>query len=434
LTRFVVNGWQWMCRGINTVPGTVDRSVTRKNSLHAADISDLLPELARLDPENASTLNAFARTQRGDVNHLTGFRYFPYSDFAAYQCEEFSFFLKTISTRTLPAESINGENLKGHLLNSGDACLIHDGNEYFNLMPVWNWDALPGITTFTGADKIIRKPFNGSVTDSTSGLTAMNYEIAGQDTSEKVYAHKIWACHDNIVVCLIAGLTAKNVRGNVYTVLDQSRWRGPVAENRPSNILKQGEHILQNVKWIYHAGFSYLPASGAGTPLKPSEIRLLMDTVSGTWASVNASAPGTTVTDSVFMPAIIHGEYPEHLSTGYVVAFGGTAEETEALAGHPVWKIRRNDDTCQAVQFADGTLMAAFFSPGMLRLSAEDQLQVSRPCLVLLPAGDTGEQRRKIYLSDPLHKGGILDIGVDQREKKVVLPDDGTTTLASLPQ
>ena len=147
LTDFVLNGWQWMARGINTVPGTMDRSSSRKDGLQSADMRFLIPFLIELQPEKAVELNRMAAVQNGKGS-LNGFRYYPYSDFAVFHQPGFSYFLKTISNRTYATESINNENLKGRLLNSGDAYLIRDGQEYFNLMPMWDWTALPGVTTF----------------------------------------------------------------------------------------------------------------------------------------------------------------------------------------------------------------------------------------------------------------------------------------------
>ncbi|HEX5552975.1 MAG TPA: chondroitin AC lyase, partial [Chitinophagaceae bacterium] len=59
LADFVLQGWLWMARGIHTAPGTIDRSVSRKGILHAADIRDLIPRLASLCPARAG-LNALA--------------------------------------------------------------------------------------------------------------------------------------------------------------------------------------------------------------------------------------------------------------------------------------------------------------------------------------------------------------------------------------
>lgn len=413
LIDFILKGWQWMCRGINTVPGTIDRSVSRKNALHAADIRKLLPDLIKLYPPKREKLKAFKHRQNGTGKPLSGFRYFPYSDFAAYQCPNFSFFLKTISTRTLPAESINGENLKGRLLNSGDAYLIHDGSEYLNLMPVWNWNKLPGITGFKGATEIVRKPFVGSVSTGESGLTAMDYRLAGKDTVQGIRAHKIWLYHDNLVVCLIAGLTAFNMSENVFTVLDQCRLNGRVVVNDTSAERTKKDLLLEHTKWIYHHGFAYIP-------LKPSTIRLRSGLSSGSWRSISASGSDSLVTDSVFMVLLMHGKQPADLSTGYVLTYLPSSAKVAELADHPSWKILRNDSSCQAVQFDDGTLMAAFFSPGILDNAAVRYIEVSRPCLLVLSQG-------RLYLSDPTHQGGLFKIRINQQKINIGLPDDGSS-------
>ncbi|HEU4903296.1 MAG TPA: chondroitin AC lyase, partial [Flavisolibacter sp.] len=90
LTDFVLNGWQWMARGIHTVPGTMDRSASRKNAMHAADIRPIIPYLIDLVPEKRSEFNRIASHQNGN-GALNGFRSFPYSDFTAYQQDDFSF-------------------------------------------------------------------------------------------------------------------------------------------------------------------------------------------------------------------------------------------------------------------------------------------------------------------------------------------------------
>lgn len=412
LTGFVLNGWQWMCRGINIPPGTIDRAISDENALHAADIRDLIPALISLSPEETEALKAFAGRQNGTGYPLTGFRYYPYSDFAVYQNKNYSFFLKTISTRTLPSESINGDNLKGHLLNSGDACLIHDGNEYFNLMPVWKWNKLPGITSFNNAEKIVRKPFVGSVSDNSSGLTAMDYWMQGRDTIQSIQAHKIWACHNGLIVCLIAGLTSDNVPGNVYTVLDQCRLHGRITVNNMSNPVQYGDHLMKDIHWIQQNQFTYFL-------LKPSTIRLYADTAGGTWESVSASEPDSLITDSVFMPVIIHGKTPVNVSSGYVLAYCLSPTQAAQWYAKPAWEILRNDTLCQAVQFNDGTVMAAFFHQDMLKIG-HFSIKVNRPCLVLL-SNDKG------YISDPIHEGGKVTVLINRKSKVITLPDNGTT-------
>jgi chondroitin AC lyase len=100
LIDFVLNGWQWMARGIYTVPGTIDRSCSRRDALSNADLRDMLPYLTQLDPGKANEFQAMLLRQNNSGTPLNGFRYYPYSDFTVYHQKDFSFFLKTISSRT----------------------------------------------------------------------------------------------------------------------------------------------------------------------------------------------------------------------------------------------------------------------------------------------------------------------------------------------
>lgn len=416
LADFVLKGWQWMARGIHTVPGTNDRAVSRLDALHSADIRGLLPYLSALCPEDAAAFKALYERQNGAGKPLAGFRYYPYSDFTAYQRPGFSFFLKTISDRTLPAESINKENLKGGLLNSGDAYLISGGNEYFNLMPVWDWNKLPGITGFEGAAKAGRLPFSGSVSDGGIGCTAMDYLMEGKDPQQNISAHKFWACHGDEVVCLIAGLRSAHIEGEIYTVLDQCRWRGPVTINKPGQTLKAGNYKLSKVKWIHHAGFAYIP-------LTPAAIDLKIGEASGEWSSVNASETDKPVTEKIFLPLLLLPVQPKEISTGYVLAACKTPRQAMRLSGKPGWKVLRNDKDCQAIRFGDGAWMAAFFSADSLKMPDHSLIRVDKPCLLLM-AGHT------LYFSDPAHKGGTLIIKIKGKEMQLLLPADGSTAEA----
>ena len=364
LADFVLEGWQWMCRGVNTVPGTIDRSVSRINALHSADLRGTIPYLCAIDPAQAEAFCALAARQSGEGEPLRGFRCYPYSDFAVWQGAPFSFFVKTLSDRTLTAESINGENLKGRWMNSGDAYIIRNGKEYFNLMPVWDWDRLPGITSFPGAQRVIRHSFTGSVTDSVSGLTVMDYEIKGRP-GHSLRARKYWACHDGIVICLIAG----SAPDSAFTVLDQCR--------------KQGD-VVKGDRWVWHSGLDYIILGRDKLSVSERE-------ASGSWQSINQSLPATPVKDSVFMPVVYHRGGA--ISSGYVIT-ACPPGEAGALVKNPLWKVLRNDTTCQAVRFADGVTLCAFWRPGVLKAGHGKKLQADKPCLMLL-SGD------KVYVSHP---------------------------------
>jgi chondroitin AC lyase len=413
LTDFVLEGWQWMARGIHTVPGTMDRSASRIDALHSADLRRLIPCLAELRPDKAAAFTAIAG-QQNDRGRLLGYHYFPYSDFASYHQKEFSFFLKTLSDRTLPTESINNENLKGGLLHSGDAYVLKNGEEYFNLMPVWNWHQLPGTTTFKEAYKIKRLPFAGGVSNGKVGLSVMDYCLEDQKQAQSVSARKFWACHGNLVVCLIAGLDATVLNGEAVTTLDQCRWKGNVVVNQPGAVLPQGDHKMEHVKWIYHSGLAYIP-------LRPGPMEVHLKIVSGCWKSINASLSDEPVTEKVFTPVMVHGKQLKDESTGYVLASCATARQAQLLASNPHWKILRNDRDCQAACFKDGTTMIAFYKPGSVTLAGEKRLAADRPCLFLIAD-------HKLYASDPLQAGGKLTIVFDGKKRTLMLPEHGLSS------
>lgn len=414
LSDFVLQGWQWMARGIHTVPGTMDRSASRKNELHAPDIRPLMPYLIELVPEKEDSLDNVLRNQNG-IGSLNGFRYFPNSDFAAYHQRDFSFFLKTISDRTLATESINHENLKGHLLNSGDAYLIKDGEEYYNLMPVWNWEYLPGVTSFDGADKIKRLPFAGSVSDGVIGLTAMDYLLQDKKGERSISAKKSWFCFGDKIVCLVAGLKGNNVV-SAYTALDQCRWRGGVVVNG-KNKNDEGNFLLPNCKWIYHSGLAYIPIGNAAVDVE-------LHTVTGSWQNINKSETNELIKEKIFMPLLLSKDLSVERSFGYILAQCKNSKDAKRISKKPGFKIIRNDTTCQSVLFEDGELMVGFFQQSSVR-NKNIKLSVDKPCLILL-------KNNMLYASDPLQKGGIVNITWGTKTYAVVLDKNGLSTSLSL--
>jgi chondroitin AC lyase len=414
LTDFVMKGWQWMARGIYTVPGTMDRSASRKKELQIApDLRPLIPFMIALQPARAA---AFKSMEANGRKALAGYRYYPYSDFTAFHRPGFSFFLKTISTRTLATESINHENLKGKLLNSGDAYLIRNGREYTDLMPAWDWTHLPGVTAFSAAHQIDKKIFVGSVSNETAGLTAMDYVLKDKTGAQVLTTHKYWACYQDIVVCLLAGTKGVNIPGNMYTTLDQCRWQGPVTVNKPGNILQEGIHTLKNVSWIHHAGFAYIP-------LKPATIDLHLKSASGSWASINASETPETINEKIVMPVMVHDNRQDS-ATGYVLALCPTPAAAMKIYSNPTWQLLRNDEQCQALRFNDGTLMIAFYSPGILNAGKGITIQTDQPCLLLIKG-------KQLYASDPTHKGITVHFSVNGKAFNLLLPENGLTVNTS---
>jgi len=382
LADYILKGSQWMTRGTETVPGTLDRCVSRPGVMRV-NLRPTAEYLAECLPQRAAECNDLIAREDGKAPPLTGFRAFSKSDFVAYHRPSFSFFLKTVSDRTETTESINEENLKGHLLSSGDHYLLANGTEYDELPPVWNWNLLPGITWAKGAGSIERKSFVGSVGNETSGLAAMDYEM--KSATGTISARKAWAMHGDVVVCLIGDLRSEGISAPVRTALDQSSLQGAVTVSTGTNapeIMPAGSHALSDVHWIQHGSFVYIP-------LQPAAMTLQLGPVTGTWKSINTSRSDAPVNDSIFLPVLEQGTNPQGQSGGYVLAACSTPGQAAALFSRPTWTVLRNDAQCQAVRFIDGTLMAVFYQAGRLEENGHLLLDTDHPALLMRVDGKT---------------------------------------------
>lgn len=412
LSHFLLEGWQWMARGINTVPGTMDRSASRVDALRSADLRSVIPFLVQLDPANAKSLRSLQRIQNGDSS-LLGYRYFPRSDFAAMHTRKFSFFLKTNSTRTLLTESINGENLQGGLLDNGDAYLIRDGNEYFNLMPCWNWQYLPGITSFPGAGRedIRRKDFTGDVSDGQSGMAVMQQEL-GKDGGEWIRLRKTWISHRNTTIVLLGGMQLSGLKQPAFTVMDQCRSRGAVECSNSACNASDSVHSFPQLGWMYQHGFAYLPLYDDSVVIKNGPR-------TGRWTDINKSESPALVTDSVFLPFLVHRN--TDTVSGYAVVACESAADAKKISGSRPWKILSNTRDCQSVCFDDGSVAIAFYQAGQYVLKGIGRVAVDHSCLLWR------NKSKHWYASDPLHRGGLLHCKVGKTKGQVEMPHDGTT-------
>lgn len=409
----VLGGSQWMVRGTTTVPGTLDRSVSRPGAMNGGDLRETARFLREALPASAPALDALVARQDGTGKPLDGYRWYPRSDFAVYQRPAFGFFLKTLSDRTLTTESINGENQRGHLLNSGDHYLLRDGEEYTQMPPVWDWEALPGVTYGRGAGEPVRQGFVGSVSDGQSGATTMDSRFASK-AGAALGVKKLWASHGDVTVCLMADLTATGVEAPIHTALDQCLMRGAVTVCKPNGELQRlerGEVAAGPMKWVQHSGFAY-------APLGDTPVALKLGAVTGAWSGINKSGSKQSVTVPVFLPTLEHGTAPQGAASGFVIGAAATPGEAQKLFAAPSWKVLRNDATCQAVRFNDGTVMAAFYGAGSIETEAGKQLAVDGPCLVMTSAAG-------VRLVDPTQKGSQVNLTMGAVSKSVTLPPGG---------
>lgn len=415
ITQYIFDGPQWMCRGTVTVPGTIDRMVSRKNSLRSADLRPLLKLWRDVHPDYAASLDAFIERQNGDREPLSGFRHFPRGDFTVYHRPGFSMFIKTISDRTLPAEHINNENLKGHNLNSGDHYLLVNGEEYNNLQPVWDWERLPGVTTAERAPDIERRAFTGGIGNGDSGFSVMDCRRAETDSTKAatvLAVRKLWAFHDDLVLCLMSGWRVEGLDGFIYTALDQRRLNSVVTcgfGDSTFATLEEGYHRRDDVRWVLHDGVAY-------APLEPSTMTIEAGEASGSWYDINRQYADERVTERIFLVEMNHDAPPQ--PTGYLIVPNTDRQKIEDMLDAPSWRITRNDSDCQCVSFPGGVTMAAFYVPGKAAPEGFLPLSVDTPCLALW-------NNEMLRLSDPTNEGRRVSVKWGKSAFTVDLPPGG---------
>jgi chondroitin AC lyase len=407
-----------MLRGRYTVPSTIDRLVARPGTLGPIDLSIAASQLAGIDPRNADQLGRVANAKGLLISE--GHRHFPVADFTTYHRPGFSFFLKTTSERTERAETINGENLGGAaMMGQGDAYLMRSGEEYFDMMPCWDWNMLPGTTFVPNARERVRNAFTGGVSDGISGLTVMDYEFGSPRLGLR--CRKFWAAHGDRIVCLIGGVTAPGnddpgllLAGGthpygLFTALDQTRQCGEVTvgfEDGSQGTGKNGD--MSGVSWIHHNHFVHVL-------LQPSRIQLRLGEVSGSWAKISLSGSSEPVRMKRFLPVLRHGTE----DVGYVMAPAQTPQEALQIARETGVDILRNDSGIQSVRFADGITMTAVYQPGLQDPSSP--VRVDQSCLLL-------QKCQSVFLSDPGQEGKIVRVTCAKSQSdSISLPPNGST-------
>ncbi len=412
ITGYILDGVQWMCRGRHTGPSPLDRTVSRRGWLaRAADLRPWLRRWVQICPSRRDEVAGFLDRQEGKGSALVGFRHFYCADLTVHHRPDFSFFLKTMSDRTLATQHIHRENLKGEHLHAGDHYVLRDGEEYASLPPVWDWERLPGVTLADGAPPLQRGPFVGGVGNGQSGMAAMDYERVDEEGTARLAVRKMWAFHEDLAVCLMAGWRLRGQEGEVYTGLDQCTLReAPTvrAAGGPPEQLPEGRHERQDVLWVLHAGIAYVP-------LAPARVAARVGPATGSWHSISTGASDEPVTEPVFCLSLHHGSQPK--PCGFAVAAGASAEDAQRIAENPPWTVLRNDASCQAMKFEDGPRLAVFYEPGAVE-DGDSSLRVEAPCLAMWTGQD-------LWLCDPTHAGRMVQVEWQGKVESVQLPVGG---------
>lgn len=411
LTDFVLNTYTNVIRGQYMDFSVTGRSISRKNNLLSSGFSGTLNKLKAIDPLHTAEYDQIIA--RLDGTEGPGFNVTPAhtqywrSDYALYNNPGYSFSVRTSSTRTSKTENGNGENIKGYFLSDGATDIRVDGDEYYNIFPVWQWNKIPGVTAPELSTIPVRSQwqvpgtsiFTGGVSDSIYGTKVFALNEYG------VQANKGWFFFGNEVVCLGAGINA-TASVPVLTTVNQTLLDGSITigQNGSTTLLTQGAHSYNDVDWVLHDKVAYFfPDHG--------NLNITNQTQTGSWYNINTTETTESISKDVFTMWLDHGIQPVNNTYAYIVVPNTeTATEVEAYNPNAI-SIIENNENIQAVRHEGlGILQIAFYTPGTYEHDSL-KITVDKACVLMLKNVETSEVT--VHVADPGQRQSLISIHGD---------------------
>lgn len=403
-SRFIRDTYLNVFRGGYTDFSVMGRGISRENALDGRGTVDMLKKLEQLDTayasEYAGAIVRFLQPGQSGYGRDEKNTIYWRSDYALHNRKGFDFSVRTASVRTRKTESGNGENLCGGFLSDGATCIRRNGDEYYNIFPVWDWNKVPGVTAPQASTAIAtnwgemgKSVFSGGVSDGRFGIMAFLLDDRG------VKAAKSWFFFDREVVCLGAGISSGGGT-QVTTCLNQCLLKGEVLTSAGKQNIESkadGNGQKREVTWVLHDSvLYYFPQS--------AEVWIYAGMQSGNWNKINYNYSAERLEKGVFKLWLDHGSGLKNETYAYVVAPGIT--DPKAYRGGGIEIVENRAERQVVYHEAEDQLQAVFYRAGEVSYKGIT-LAVERPCAVIVK-GWSGD-KPEVILADPAQKEKVID-------------------------
>ncbi|MFY0715323.1 T9SS type A sorting domain-containing protein [Seonamhaeicola sp. NFXS20] len=421
---FIRNTQALSTRGSSWDFSVMGRGVSRENALNAN--MNYLQNLADyIDSSNAQVYLDILDRLKGvkepsyNVDELN--KYYWASDYTQHSRSGYLFTVRNTSTRTVEAEQGNGENLKANYFSYGANFMSVDGDEYLNIMPVWDWSMIPG-TTFPYTTTFESRSdwgtnygttsFVGGVSDGVHGASVLDLDEAG------IKAKKSWFFFDDEIVCLGAGIEDNSNR-NVRTTINQawlkelSYYSEVGASTETVQTLSSNVYANTNLNYIRNGNFGYyFPNQG--------NVKYTMKSQTGTWQSINSNESNESQSGYVFSLWLDHGLNPSNATYSYIVVPGIDSAQKAQSYDVSAIEIVENTTSIQAVYHNTLDLLQVIFYEAGTVSFKDKSVTVNQPCALMFKNGTL------VTASNPSqsYSGITVTISIDDTPytKAVALP------------
>lgn len=419
LRTFVLDSYANVIRGAVIHWNAIGRQLTRPDFLRYPERRIPIIEMMRaVDEDYSTTYTQILNRLKGVANPGEGVNpyhtHFYRGDYTIHVRPGYSFSTRMVSSRTCRQESINGENLLGYFLSDGATVITSSGNEYLDLMPLWDWNKIPGVTAPI-VDTIPVIPnmstygstnFAGGVNDSLYGCTAYKYfdEYNGINTG----AAKGYFFFDDEVVCLGADISSNH--NMVQTTINQCWGKEDVVVGTENgyNVLNGNvnQTIGNNYRWILHDGMGYYFPDTQQVVVENKE-------KAGNWRWISTMWVDTLLSGKVFTLGIQHPSSVQDGKYSYVIVPNSTTASLSSYATNNNIEILANTDSVQVVYHNQLKLYECVFYRACTFMG-EEEIRSFQPCAMIIK-----EQNNDycVHIADPAQSKARMIVGIKGRDK-----------------
>ena len=386
---FLAEGMQFATRNGYRDISVSGRGIARQDGLkgifnNIKDAVDMLLSYAK-DYNNVSA-DRVAKLEKMKAERFTdkdrgagGHRYFYESDYNAYNTEKYMATVRHASDRTRVFEYLNYENPLAFYTGMGATFYYIDGDEYFNLMPMYDWNKIPGTTTKQGKvpqmnqdssyNRYGRTADVGGVSNGKVGLSTFKQSDKG------VHAQKGYFMFEDGVVVLGSGIRSFSF-SDILTNINQTQWKGDVFAGVDGKTEKIAASFNGKADFIYNNKISYITDS-------PVILKLENDKV-GDWKTVYTIGESKKIKNDIFTLDIDHGKFPMNDSFSYTVLMNTSVEETQNYVKAPTLKVIENSKKIQAVYDSKNDILEIIFiKPSEIEVEGK-KVSSDVPCSMII--------------------------------------------------
>lgn len=399
--------WNVLGRGISRIHAT------------KKDLSEVVGRLMEVDPIAAEQYGIIKRRISGleapSFGIMPSHCHYWKTDYTVHKRPEYTFTVHAVSDRNFSQEIGNQENLKGFWGAQGTTNLQVQGDEYYNIFPLWNWAKLPG-TTLPDTVPILKdkapgsgdrkgtSSFSGAVSDSIYGVTA--YTV---NNDLQTFYKKSWFMFDREIVCLGAGIKS-DLPSPMNTTLNQCLLgNGEVlVKKRGSSalsMLTDGKYV-DDIESVWHNRVGYFFPS-------VQSVELHIEKRSEDWLTIRSSQQSEKrASTSVFQLGIQHGIKPDTASYVYILLPGidRTADIGRSVADSGI-KIVYNTEKLQAVKNRKLDIWQMVFYDDSVSYEDENvRVKTDIPSIIMLKKIE--DKVYELHVSDPTQKHKKIAVSV----------------------